>query len=647
MNNEEKWLECYNLLKEYKETYGDCNVPRRYVTSDGHNLGIWVYTQRKNGRSGNMLPERKVLLDDLGFNYYCKVETWQNYYKLLCEYKDKYDSVDVPGPYITEGGEKLGQWCIMQRYDHGKHKLSEKKAQLLENIGFSLKKKTVQLPWYDWYKMLLEYKKKNGHLDVPVSYITDDGYKLGYWVHNQRVFKRNGNLSPAREELLNKLGITWSFDRKPSIPWEEYFKVLLEYKKEYGNCDVPSTYLTKEGYDLGKWCSTQRSNYRNNRLSESRIKLLEEQGFNLMIEEKKLSWEEYFKLLLEYKEKYGNCDVPKAYVTRDGYNLGNWCYRQRINHQNNKLSNEQIEFLSSINFKLSVKERNSLPWDDWFELLLEYQKKYGHLDVPVSYITEDGYKLGWWLYSQIRAHKGKGKRKFNKEHDDRLTSIGFNWDRDKTNPLPDWINRLENIKIVINEKGYDALSFKQQDWLYKQKIKYRNGELSDLQSEKLKSVVFISSGEIEPPKLPTAQAKNKIARTRSYNNEESRSMSLWNACYDQLYKLYTEYGYNIDNATFVADPKLVSWMRYNRNKYQNYKLERNKVEKYNHIFFDWRPADTKYLNREIVDNLEYKKIMLERMKHILDDLSYEMDGSITDISKQKEIEKKIIKRMWR
>ena len=59
-------------------------------------------------------------------------------------------------------------------------------------------------------------------------------------------------------------------------------------------------------------------------------------------------WNEGFKYLKEYQEKYGNCLVPTSYKTdKENFLLGRWIGRQRSNKIN--LSKERISRLESIN----------------------------------------------------------------------------------------------------------------------------------------------------------------------------------------------------------------------------------------------------------------------------------------------------------
>ncbi len=61
--------------------------------------------------------------------------------------------------------------------------------------------------------------------------------------------------------------------------FEKGLQETLVYKKITGNPNAPQIYRTVEGYRLGNWQTTQRDNYRKEKLSSERIKRLEEIGF--------------------------------------------------------------------------------------------------------------------------------------------------------------------------------------------------------------------------------------------------------------------------------------------------------------------------------------------------------------------------------
>ena len=64
-------------------------------------------------------------------------------------------------------------------------------------------------------------------------------FDTGLWVKNQLNMYRNGlegklpALSSERTSMLEELGICWG-ERRKTIPWDERFQALLDYKVRYG-----------------------------------------------------------------------------------------------------------------------------------------------------------------------------------------------------------------------------------------------------------------------------------------------------------------------------------------------------------------------------------------------------------------------------
>ena len=215
-----------------------------------------------------------------------------------------------------------------------------------------------------------------------------------------------------------------------------------------------------------------------------------------------------------------------------------------------------------------------------------------------------------------------------------------------------WDEMYENLVNSINENPY-MLSTYQKGWISFQKKEYKKGKLSEEKCKLLNNIGVNLEGygllkrmkktELFNNKIPTLDEQKK-SFAKSYDE-------IWNRNYDKLYNMYKKHNNDIDLTIVLLsheDIKIKNWLIQVCVKYRKGILkDKEKIKKLNDIFLDWGFSDTKYLNKEIIDNNEYKRTMLERMKHILEDLSYEMDGSITDISKQEEIEKEIIKRMWR
>eukprot|EP00980_Cylindrotheca_fusiformis_P029572 scaffold23522_cov201-Cylindrotheca_fusiformis.AAC.2 len=58
------------------------------------------------------------------------------------------------------------------------------------------------------FKLLLQYKDREGHTQVPQNH-QEEGQNLGAWLSVQRVAKRRGALKLDRQDRLEKAGVVW------------------------------------------------------------------------------------------------------------------------------------------------------------------------------------------------------------------------------------------------------------------------------------------------------------------------------------------------------------------------------------------------------------------------------------------------------
>ena len=116
---------------------------------------------------------------------------------------------------------------------------------------------------------LQSYQKESGNSKVPNSYVSLDGFKLGFWVGRQRKYKTDNKLN---QDQINRLEAIpgWSWDVFMDR-LEKNFEQLHSYVKQYGNSRVPATYVSLDGFKLGSWVSVQRKNNSNNLLTQDQI----------------------------------------------------------------------------------------------------------------------------------------------------------------------------------------------------------------------------------------------------------------------------------------------------------------------------------------------------------------------------------------
>ena len=153
--------------------------------------------------------------------------------------------------YKTDDGYRLGQWVAVR--EAAKDTMDPDRRQRLEALpGWSWD--VLSDKWEEGFSHLKAVFRTRGSLPSAYGYKTDDGYRLGQWVANQRSAK--DTMDPDRRQRLEALP-GWSWDVL-SDQWEEGFSHLKQFSEREGHCRVPDGYKTDDGYPLGQWVKNQR-----------------------------------------------------------------------------------------------------------------------------------------------------------------------------------------------------------------------------------------------------------------------------------------------------------------------------------------------------------------------------------------------------
>jgi hypothetical protein len=215
------WNEKFKRLKEYRQIYGDCKVPRNSSVNEElipwvKEIGIWVFTQRRNCKKGKLSSDRISKLKSLQF-----------------------------------------EWVLREPVMNKNTSAADEK-------------------WYQQYLKLLEFHKERGHCIVRRSY--DGPQSLSLWVGKQRQYYGENGLAEDRKHLLEVLGFIWKFDGPgpadtslSQIEWDNQLNRIIQHKEQYGHCDF-SRKSTKWG--LGSWLIKQRAEAYKGQLDTCRVRKL-------------------------------------------------------------------------------------------------------------------------------------------------------------------------------------------------------------------------------------------------------------------------------------------------------------------------------------------------------------------------------------
>lgn len=453
------WVE---LLKKYKEKYGDLRIqytfvweeeaPEEAVPEESQNiairheqriksnkLGQWCFLTRRLYQQGKLLPERKQLLDDMGFVWENLDYFWEEGYGHAKAYFKEHGDISCKTTYFCDDGYKLGGWINRQRkVREGKMRgiMTDEKIKMLDELGMvwdlPLPVKATKESFEIFLEAFKDYKKEHADGLVPVNYITADNVKLGSWVMRIRRAFNQGTLKQEQYNQLKEAGFPFYYY---STYWHRNYLKAKEYYEEHGNLFIPLSYMEEKGDSLYQWLGKQRKEYMepgHGKLSEVQVTLLEE----IEIRKSRRMLDRYESMLEAYRTyiaKHEDNMVPLSYVTPEGDPLGKWLSHQRTKYKNGKLEEWRIKALEEIgmewdNYETVYARRY---WNEMYAEAQKYAAEHGSIsDVPTSYVTEDGKKLGSWI-AQIRGIK-KGVRKHSIVIDENkhkmLDEIGMNWE---------------------------------------------------------------------------------------------------------------------------------------------------------------------------------------------------------------------------
>lgn len=340
-------------------------------------------------------------------------------------------------------------------------------------------------------------------------------------------------------------------------------------------------------------------------------------------------WERAYNLLIDYYKKYGNIYVPRGYIV-DGVKLGQWLDYQRKGRGTNKITQERINKLNELGMVWELHQMHS--FDYYYSLLEKYYKEYGNIDIPCNYEI-DGVKLGEWLSRLRHSYKIENNKELTQKELDKLSELGITWEIRNAfsfdyyySLLKDYYKEYGDINVP---REYEKNGILLGRWLGNQREAYKD------MNKKTHTITHVITQE-EIDKLNELGMIWRFFYTK------------WTENYMLVVEYYEKYG-NIDIPYdyVLNDIYLGYWLSIQRRLYNESKLPKARIIKLNKLGIDWNEENTKILNENISDIEMYNSILNERINYVLSDFIIEGNNKIGSIKKQKQIEKELIKRIWK
>ncbi len=456
-------------------------------------------------------------------------------------------------------------------------------------------------------------------------------------------------------------------DRLRPNTWDLMYNLATAYYNKYNNLEIQYRFKTldginynENGYSLGVWIAKQRQNYKNRKLSQEKIELLDK--IDMRFENKnniknKIGWKENYKLAKVYFEKRGNLEIPSRFKTLDGinynengYSLGMWIIKQRQNYKNRKLNKDKIKLLEKIGmlFSLDMYEKE---WMKNYGLAEAYFNKYNNLEISKNFKTidgitydENGYNLERWIYTQRKVYRNG---KLGKEKIELLEKIGMRFENKKN--IIGWeeyyklakvyFEKDNNLEISKCFKTIDGITYAENgynlgEWITTQRQTYKSGKLSE---EKIKLLEKIGMRFENKKNIIGWEEYYKLAKVyfeKNNNLEISQSFKTLDGI------TYDEKGYNLG-----------IWIKTQRQFYKNGKLNKERIELLDKIGMVWsikKETDKKnelckeyQIPYEEVENISYQELYAKTMYLIDNNIPVTNNGILNPIYNMSNINMEI------
>ena len=320
--------------------------------------------------------------------------------------------------------------------------------------------------WDMWFLEFKEYLKEHGKYPEK-----DDAIGLYRWVAAQRIQKKNGKLKTDEIRKLNSIGFIWD---KQVWKWEVMFSKLEEYSKT--NEFEPHKENEPE---LARWYDTQLNQIKTGALREDRKNRIEKIKFKGSPINNK--WIPLYEELLKYRKENPESWPQYNRKTESTENkLYVFCQTLRKRFRENDLGDYWFNKLTEIGFNFEGKS------DNW----MEYYNSVKALISNRNSISIE--EIGNNAYSWILRHKKRNDEGVLTQVQSKLIS-----ELHLERFFEDWENTFKKVSEWISVHKIIPTKTKNKDfnsWLYSQRTRYKNGNLSDDQINKLKSIGFDLDG---------------------------------------------------------------------------------------------------------------------------------------------------------
>lgn len=297
-------------LRAHDETLGiELDTQRSHVPTSNPQLPSRITIQLPSGTTDNLLAQLTAL------TVRQTTSAWWTGYGHARAYHAEHGHLAMHSGHVTADGFRLGRWICNARQHRRKGWLRPDRIEALDKLGMLWD--TPDLPWHRFLDELRAFRHQFGHVLVPQSYTTPDGYRLGNKINSTR--SRKHRVPEFVRHTLDELGMVWD---TRNLRWQELYTACHQYAAEHGHLNVPVSYTAPDGYPLGVRLKRVRRAAADGTLDPAERVSLEELGMTLTSSDER-SWNDFLAACDRYITTHGSlATVEKTYTDDTGYRLG-------------------------------------------------------------------------------------------------------------------------------------------------------------------------------------------------------------------------------------------------------------------------------------------------------------------------------------
>jgi hypothetical protein len=464
------WESKFGVLQRFVDREGHSVVPKDHVEA-GVALGSWVTVQRGEYTRGALGPSRAERLASFpGWVWNTREDAWERGYRVLSQFAEREGHTSLSTDRVEEGF-RLGQWVGVQR--GRRDAMSEERRRRLEALpGWTWNLRESK--WDRAYQALASFAEREGHARPTIRH-QESRVRLGQWVNVQRTLFGKGTLRADRIAALESVP-GWVWDANDA-DWEAGFDALAAFVEREGHADVPGSRI-EDGYPLGTWVASNRTDGKAGRLAPSRAARLEALP-GWVWSRRQDKWDAMY---AEARRLSGHRDSDGV----DADAVRRWLGKQRAAYRDGRLAVERQEMLEQLpGFSWTEQEDR---WARTYDVLAAFVAREGHANVPQRHV-EAGVGLGAWVNAQRRQF---AQGDLDTTRRKRLESIpGWSWSvlEDSWSAAYGLLARhaARTGSARVRDDHVEG-GVRLGAWARKQRTRYAEGSLSQLRIEMLEAL---------------------------------------------------------------------------------------------------------------------------------------------------------------